>query len=345
NRVAPFFRFDAAGESVGIEGRGADHRQDCAGINIKGNNGSFLSIERRESGLLQPLIHSQVNCVAGNIRHVVEHPDAPTQCVNLDLLSAALPPQDFFPPSFESILSDFVAHRVALVFETFKLTGTDLAQITEDMSPRRSVDITAPRPRAQRHSGKIQLMGFHCDNRRPVHVSTQYDLFKSQPFLILLESRQELVFIPPKIARQEPKGVFWVIGVFGNEKQIERRTTIHHELSLAVNNHSPRSRHSLDTDAIVLRQKGVTFTLDDLEKHEPRDQGQKDDREDIIELTGRARSSGVPSCLLMSVRTVMPLFCGDGYLSICFSFPKTPMTQKTPCGSWRAILGGMKKSS
>ena len=154
------------------------------------------------------------------------------------------------------------------------------------MSPRRSVDITAPRPRAQRHSGKIQLMGFHRDNRRPVHVSTQYDLFKSQPFLILLENRQELFFIPPKIARQEPQGVFWVIGVFGNEKQIERRTTIHHELSLAVNNHSPRSRHSLDTDAIVLRQKGVTFTLDDLEKHEPRDQGQKDDRQDIIEPTG-----------------------------------------------------------
>src|SRR5205823_13244677 len=111
----------------------------------------------------------------------VEHPDAPTQRVNLDLLSVALPPQDFFPPSFEPILSGFVAHREALVFETFDLTGTDLAQIAEDMSPRRSVDITAPRPRAQRHSGKTQLMGRHRVNRRPVHVSTQSDLFKSPP--------------------------------------------------------------------------------------------------------------------------------------------------------------------
>src|SRR5207253_6867522 len=141
NQFAPFFRFDAAGESVGIEGRGADHRQDCAGINIKGNNGSFLSIERRESGLLQPLIQSQVNCVAGNIRHFVEHPDAPTQCVNLDLLSAALPPQDFFPPSFESILSDLVAHPIALVLDTLTLTVTYLAQLAEDLYPRSSVDL------------------------------------------------------------------------------------------------------------------------------------------------------------------------------------------------------------
>src|SRR5438046_10763608 len=84
---------------------------------------------------------------------------------------------------------------------------------------------------------------------------------------------------------KKSQGVFTLICVFWNDNQIERRTTIHHDLSLAVNNHSPRSRHSLDTDAIVLRQKGVTFTLDDLEKHEPRDQGQKDDRQDIIEPT------------------------------------------------------------
>src|SRR5207244_12481629 len=112
----------------------------CARINIKGNNRSFLSIERRESGLSQPLIQSQVNCVAGNIRHFVEHPDAPTKCVNLDLLSAALPPQDFFPPSFECILSDLVAHRVALRFHTFTLPGTDLGKIAKDISRLAYVD-------------------------------------------------------------------------------------------------------------------------------------------------------------------------------------------------------------
>src|SRR5919198_2033985 len=98
-----------------------------------------------------------MNGVPGNVRHFVKHADAPTQGIDLDLLSSALPAQDFFPPSLQPVLPDLVADRVTLVFESFQLIRADLAQIAEDMSAGLAIDITPPRPGAEVHSGQIEL--------------------------------------------------------------------------------------------------------------------------------------------------------------------------------------------
>src|SRR5919108_5995002 len=109
-------------------------------------------------------------------------------------------------------------------------------------------------------------MAFYRNDGGPIHVPPQYDLLKGRSLFILVENRQHLLFISREIARQQTQGIFGIVGVFGHEKQIERRTAVHHQLSLAIKNHAARSRNSLDADAIVLRQKGITLALDYLQK-------------------------------------------------------------------------------
>jgi hypothetical protein len=49
--------------------------------------------------------------------------------------------------------------------------------------------------------------------------------------------------------------------VFGNEQKVEGRAAIDQELSGAVDNHSSGPGNSFDAHAIVLRKKGVPFTI------------------------------------------------------------------------------------
>src|SRR4029077_6270548 len=117
DQVAPLFGLDAAGKNVRIEGRRADHRQDGAAIHIERDNGSFFAVERLESGLLQLAVQCQMNRITGNIRNFMKHAHTPTQGIDLDLLPAALAPENFFPAAFQTVLSNFISRDVPLVFK------------------------------------------------------------------------------------------------------------------------------------------------------------------------------------------------------------------------------------
>jgi hypothetical protein len=51
---------------------------------------------------------------------------------------------------------------------------------------------------------------------------------------------------------------------------------------LAVENHSSRAGNSFDAHAIILRQKCVPFTIDQLEKKEPREESSEYKNQDKV---------------------------------------------------------------
>ena len=49
----PLIGFDSTRKNVRVKGRRADHREDSAGIDVKRDDGSLLTLEGLESGLLK----------------------------------------------------------------------------------------------------------------------------------------------------------------------------------------------------------------------------------------------------------------------------------------------------
>jgi hypothetical protein len=49
----PLIGFDSPRKNVGVKGRCANHREDCAGIDVKRNDGSLLALECLKGGLLK----------------------------------------------------------------------------------------------------------------------------------------------------------------------------------------------------------------------------------------------------------------------------------------------------
>ena len=95
----PLIGFDSPRKNIGVKSRRADHREDSTGVNVKSNDGSFLTLEGFEGGLLKLAVQRQVNCVAGN----------------LHLLTTALAAKEVLPGFFQTVLSKLVAGRVTLV--------------------------------------------------------------------------------------------------------------------------------------------------------------------------------------------------------------------------------------
>ena len=53
HQCLPLVGFDSPRKNIGVKGRRANHREDSAGIDVKRNDGSFLTLERFEGGLLK----------------------------------------------------------------------------------------------------------------------------------------------------------------------------------------------------------------------------------------------------------------------------------------------------
>jgi hypothetical protein len=116
NESVPFFGFDTAGKSIRIKRRSAGQRKYGAVVNIQRNDGARFTVERFVSGELQLAVLGQVDRVAGHVGDLVQHSHAPAEGIDLDLLSAALAAQQFFPAPLESVLANFIADDVSLLF-------------------------------------------------------------------------------------------------------------------------------------------------------------------------------------------------------------------------------------
>src|SRR5438046_784281 len=83
----------------------------------------------------------------------VEHAELAAERVHLDLLPAVLTVQTIFPVFLEPVLPDRVAHLVP--GKPRELVDVDLADVAEQMSGHRAVEIVAARADLHRHAGKF----------------------------------------------------------------------------------------------------------------------------------------------------------------------------------------------
>src|SRR5258708_7821360 len=99
HQLAPCRRFHAAAKNVGVEGRMRDHREYVAIIWIERDESAVLAGHRLFGGLLQVEIDGHHDVLAGLVGNLLEHPEPPTDRVNLYLLTTCLPaPKTFAAP-------------------------------------------------------------------------------------------------------------------------------------------------------------------------------------------------------------------------------------------------------
>ena len=123
-------------------------------------------------GLLHVEVERQHDALPRMIRDFLQHTQPASNRIDLDLLAAGLAAQERFPSAFEAELPDLIAHLVAGLHE---VVAVDLADIAEQMSRERAVEIMARGSDFEADTRQLQLMGFQRDDLRPFEVLIDSD--------------------------------------------------------------------------------------------------------------------------------------------------------------------------
>src|SRR5579872_3296769 len=266
HQLVPICSLDAAAEDIGIERRVARHREDVAVVGIERHQRAHLALHRLFRRLLHVEVQRQHDALARLVGDLLQHAQPASDRIDLDLLTTSLAAQERFPSALEAELPDLIAHLVAGLHE---VVAINFADVPQQMSRERAVQIMARRGDFEADAREIELMRFQRDDLRPFEALVDGDRLVLGPTFVIC--RIELVLdagLSEQIL-QAGDGLIEVRRILRNEDRIEGWARIDQRAMAAIENQSARRSYASKPDAIAIGQLDKLGILNDLKVVEP----------------------------------------------------------------------------